>query len=224
MVEVKNNCTVYVRNQATSNVAFVDSAKKFCSMSDPVPSSLAPTGHFFNNSWYSNDCKVYKFSPAETMSCLRNKNILTIGDSTIRLIFEYFQQRYSKYFRLLPLPSSVNSYIGPIEMQRYGSNASIYYRFHGLPRIGYLLLRPEYIQYTVDTLDSIESGSEVVILSLWAHFVDSGKEFYMQRMKAVKSGIQNFLDRCPESRVIIKVLTPGLALMGLNQLSLASGM
>ncbi|KAJ8023177.1 NXPE family member 3 [Holothuria leucospilota] len=204
MVEVKNSHTVFVKNQVTPNMAFADSTLPFCSMRDPIPTSIAAAGHFFNNSWYPNDCKVFKFSPSETMSCLRNKKILIIGDSTIRQIFEFFQHNFKEYFRLLPRPKGVNFNNGPIEMQNDIYNVSIYYRFHGLPRIG-LVLKAEFIEYTVDKLDSVESGSKIiVILSLWAHFVVTGRDFYVQRMKAVKSGIQNFLDRCPESKVIIK--------------------
>lgn len=207
MVEVKNNCTAYVTNQTTPNATLADSKRPFCSMSDPIPTTIATAGHFFNKVWYPNNCQVFKFSLAETMSCLRNRRIIIIGDSTIRQIFNFFKMaRYKKFFRLLPEPKGVTAGQGPHELRSDKYNASIYYHFHGLPMAGTgLVLRTEFIEFTVDKLDSIENGSEVVvILSLWAHFIATGKDFYIQRLKAIKLSIKKFLDRCPKSKVIIK--------------------
>nr|XP_032837362.1 NXPE family member 3-like [Petromyzon marinus] len=50
----------------------------------------SPSGHYFNNAWRSVLCDNRPFdSPADVRKCLRHKEVIFLGDSTIRQWWEY---------------------------------------------------------------------------------------------------------------------------------------
>ncbi|PIK43607.1 putative NXPE family member 3-like isoform X2 [Apostichopus japonicus] len=165
------------------------------------------SGHFFQNKWYPNDCRVVDFSVDTGMKCRSHKTIIVfLGDSTIRQVFEYVKDYYKRYFVQLPLPEGAIKEHGPVELKNVKDKISIKYHIHGLPSSGTgLVLRTDYIEYIVDRINSRKDGCEVVyVLSLWAHFIATGKIFYVRRLLAIKQAVTAFLDRCPRSKVIIK--------------------
>ncbi|PIK34626.1 putative NXPE family member 3 [Apostichopus japonicus] len=177
----------------------------YCSMKG-VPNGIHNTGHFFKDVWYPHECTVKHFTVETGMKCLANQNLVLLGDSTIRQVFEYFRDVYKKYLKELPLPEGAYSGYGPLRLQNEKSNTFIEFHFHGLPSSGSkLLLRTDYIEFIANRLNSGRDGCEVVyVLSVWAHFIAAGKEFYLQRLLAIKEAVKALLDRCPTAKVIIK--------------------
>ncbi|PIK44588.1 putative NXPE family member 3-like isoform X1 [Apostichopus japonicus] len=177
----------------------------YCTMNG-TPAGMHISGHFFQNKWYPNDCRVVDFSVDTGMKCLSHKTVVFLGDSTIRQVFEYVKDYYKRYLVQLPLPEGAIKGHGPVELKNVKDKISIKYHFHGLPSSGTgLVLRTDYIEYIVDRINSMKDGCEVVyVLSLWAHFIATGKIFYVRRLLAIKQAVTDFLDRCPRSKVIIK--------------------
>lgn len=177
----------------------------YCVM-EGAPAGIHTSGHFFRNRWYPHNCRVFDFSVDTGIKCLSHKNLVFLGDSTIRQVFEYFRDIYKNHLEQLPLPQGACKEHGPLELKGNKQNTSVKYHFHGLPSSGTgLVLRTDNIEYIADRLNSGKDGCYVVyVLSLWAHFIATGKNFYAQRLLAIKHAVLAFLDRCPKSKVIIK--------------------
>ncbi|XP_071854573.1 NXPE family member 3-like [Apostichopus japonicus] len=206
MVKIPANLPVLVEDVLKLNLPIEDKRRmelSYCAMNG-TPAGMHTSGHFFQNKWYPNDCRVVDFSVDTGMKCLSHKTI--VYHSTIRQVFEYVKDYYKRYLVQLPLPEGAIKGHGPVELKSVKDKILIKYHFHGLPSSGTgLVLRTDYIEYIVDRINSRKDGCEVVyVLSLWAHFIATGKIFYVRRLLAIKQAVTAFLDRCPRSKVIIK--------------------
>ncbi|KAJ8027499.1 NXPE family member 3 [Holothuria leucospilota] len=206
LADIKNKCAITVRDRMTSHTSVNESlGLPYCSIRG-LPATVETNGHFFKGRWFPNDCRVHDFSKEDFTSCIAHKRLILLGDSTVRQMYFYFRDSFSKVFKVLPTKDKICLKQGPITLWNETLNASIYFHFHGLPIFGTgLVLRTDFVQYVADALDSMGSGSsDIIVISVWSHLLAAGKEFYINRWRAIKSAIQRYLDRNPNAKVIIK--------------------
>ncbi len=83
-------------------------------------------------------------------------------------------------------------------------NVTLHYHHHGLPvRIGWTPISN--IQYIPNLIDALNNdNTDIVMLSLWAHFTLTNLEFYRRRWEAIKKSILRLKARKPGTIFIIK--------------------
>ncbi|XP_066279168.1 NXPE family member 3-like [Branchiostoma lanceolatum] len=160
------------------------------------------SGFYRNGVWNSLVCKNRHFSSqAGWQQCLKGKTMHFMGDSTIRQWWEHL-------VRILKMtethiPEAKHS-TGPLLAQDPVHNITVNFRIHG-PPLRAEWTRTFHIKYVVNAIDEIEGGpSDVVGLTIWAHFTSYPVEVYKQRMEAVRAAIERLLHRSPETLVVIK--------------------
>ncbi|CAM9279346.1 unnamed protein product [Lampetra fluviatilis] len=84
---------IWVSKQLTYNVRVAPANGSFesnfedCAMGFGNPN---PSGYYLRNTWQSTYCKTKQFnSPLSVLNCLKGKNVILLGDSTIRQWWEY---------------------------------------------------------------------------------------------------------------------------------------
>ncbi|XP_066279167.1 NXPE family member 3-like [Branchiostoma lanceolatum] len=160
------------------------------------------SGFYQRGVWNSLVCKNRHFSSQlGWQQCLQGKTLHFMGDSTIRQWWEHL-------VRILKMtethiPEAKHS-TGPLLAQDPVHNITVNFRIHG-PPLRAEWTRTFHIKYVVNAIDEIEGGpSDVVGLTIWAHFTSYPVEVYKQRMEAVRAAIERLLHRSPETLVVIK--------------------
>ncbi|XP_072048640.1 NXPE family member 3-like [Amphiura filiformis] len=156
-------------------------------------------GFYYKDEWNSLVCKNRVFQSAETMKCLQNKTLHFWGDSTLRQWYEYL-------VAVLPFNETkgTNVRFGPHIAVNEVNNVTLYYRHHGYP------IRNSWtpavdIYYIPNLIDAIrDTGDDIVLLTLWAHFTATNLNYYQNRWEAIKQSILRLKTRKPGTRVIIK--------------------
>ena len=174
------------------------------------PNSVA--GFYYKDDWHSlvcnnrhfrAHCKVPKSLTMLTRvrDCLRNHSLHFWGDSTLRQWYEYFADVMNG---TLEEHKAENVKFGPHEAVDKTNDIRFSYRHHGFPiRNGCTLVKD--IHYVPNMIDEIKSGgNDIILLTLWAHFIPNDLEYYRQRWKAIRDAIVRLRSRNPDARVIIK--------------------
>ncbi|XP_072177686.1 NXPE family member 3-like [Diadema setosum] len=155
------------------------------------------SGYYYNDSWVSTQCRNRRFAPADVVGCLANKTVLSIGDSTVRQVFETFNARMG--LRLLP------QYECMLNTRNEAANISLYYKFHGLPNRGHSgYLSTCIIRSASYVLDHLPFNPDVFILSITAHFTLSSLDYFTERMNMIRSAVERLHRRSPNTLFIIK--------------------
>nr|XP_009859615.1 NXPE family member 3-like [Ciona intestinalis] len=161
------------------------------------------SGLYLNDKWQSLQCNN-KITMYKQWTCLRNKALYLIGDSTMRQWYEQFET-------ILNLNTSTKLLDHPEIWQksRNGTNAehniTVYYRSHGLP-----LHNPgpaESHPFIVDTLNNIPATSEpstIIVINFALHFCLIDPKFYLYRVQAVKRSVISLMERSPGVKVFIR--------------------
>ncbi|XP_072176386.1 NXPE family member 3-like [Diadema setosum] len=173
--------------------------------STALGSQAEVAGFYWGKYWYSGSCKIRQFSKEEAMSCLQNKSVLLLGDSTIRQLFEY----YAKTFHLKTnISRKIPSwFLGPMKVLRNEYKIDITFRFHGLP-IGrnrqWEIVAS--IDYVVNVLDNIRDAENVtvVVLALGAHFTKHFPTIFEVRIQSIVDAIHRLRERSPQTIVLFK--------------------
>ncbi|XP_072176271.1 NXPE family member 3-like [Diadema setosum] len=162
-------------------------------------------GFYWGKYWHSGICKIRQFSTEQAMSCLRNKTVYLLGDSTIRQLFQFYVAAFKlKSNTTKKMPSS---YIGPMALLPNKHQLDILFRFHGNPVAKASRWQvKECIDYVVNVLDAIKSDEKdrVIVLSLWAHFASHSPKLYEDRLRAILDALQRLRERNPRTLVLFK--------------------
>lgn len=165
---------------------------------------MTPTGWFYNTTW--NSFKPRKRSiPLRPMmkTCVRNKRLYFVGDSTMRMIYRRFMEMLN--LTDTGLNNSVAWSRGR-DAKDDSLNLTMQYRSHGSP-----LLNPgpeDARPYISDTLDAIATGGKgsVVILTIGYHFHALSPDVFLIRLRIIKAVMKNMMQRLPGIQVVIKGL------------------
>ncbi|XP_015196067.1 NXPE family member 3-like [Lepisosteus oculatus] len=166
-----------------------------------------PAGFYFQDRWTSLVCATWSFpNPEQISSCLRNKQLYMMGDSTLRQWFEYLEKTVPT---LKQLDLHTSSQSGPLMAVDPGNNVVLHWRAHGLP-IRTLKVPWVSLHYIANELDGLAGGAHtVVVFTLWAHFTTFPPEQLVRRVASVRRAVVSLLHRSPSTLVVIKSANTG---------------
>ena len=167
------------------------------------------SGYFLNGKWNTLFCKSIWISLEQTRTCLKNKVIYFIGDSTIRQFFYLFVQTLN-----LKAIGPYNSVIWQQPKVAYdvdrlwhsSSNTTLYYRAHGPPLLnpGPPNTRP----YISDLIADIPVGGDdvYVVFNIGAHLLHYNPNMYIHRLKGIRKAIIKHHQQNPGTKFIVRGL------------------
>ena len=161
------------------------------------------TGYFQNGLWKSRTCanEFREFSNLQT--CLENKVVYFIGDSTIR---QFFYLIASKANLKVDGPDNSVIWQQPKIARGYGRNYNtrLYYRAHGPPlqNPGPPNTRP----YISDSIIGIPVGGPnvYVVFNIGAHLVNYHPSIFIHRLKGIKRAIFSHQKKFPQTKFLIR--------------------
>uniref|UniRef100_A0AAY4C7R0 NXPE C-terminal domain-containing protein n=1 Tax=Denticeps clupeoides TaxID=299321 RepID=A0AAY4C7R0_9TELE len=167
-----------------------------------------PAGFYFQDKWTSLLCKTQSFTSADQVSaCIKDKQILMMGDSTLRQWFEYLLTKVPS-LKKLNLHTSEQS--GPFEAVDTTANVRLEWRAHGLP------LRTSKtpwadLHYIANEMKDLAGGEHtVVVFTIWAHFTTYPLTVYVRRLSIIRKAVIALLQRSSnQTLVVIKSANTG---------------
>ncbi|KAL7861079.1 hypothetical protein AOLI_G00174280 [Acnodon oligacanthus] len=167
----------------------------------------SPAGFYLHDNWMSLMCRTQSFPTAiQTVACLKDKQVLMMGDSTLRQWYEYLLKTVPT-LKQLNLFTSAKS--GPFEAVDIGNNIRLVWRAHGLPIRTSLTPRAD-LHHIASEVDALAGGQHsVVIFTIWAHFTTFPLATYLQRLAGIRRSVLALLQRAPQTLVLIKSANTG---------------
>lgn len=167
----------------------------------------SPAGFYLQNRWTSLLCHAQSFPSANTITaCLKDKQILMMGDSTLRQWYEYL---LSQVQTLNQLNLHTSSKSGPFEAVDIGNNIRLVWRAHGLPLRTTMTPHAD-LHYIASEVDALAGGQHsVMVFTIWAHFTTFPLNTYLRRLSGIRRAVLSLLQRAPETLVVIKTANTG---------------
>ncbi|XP_035671761.1 NXPE family member 4-like [Branchiostoma floridae] len=158
-------------------------------------------GYWSNGQWNSLTCRAKHFGAQNISTCLANRTVHFLGDSTIRQWAERLVQRG------IVEQGPGNRMKGPYTNINRLHGFQISFRFHTVPQQGSAQFTFKNLTkrgVSVEIKDMIGGPHLVIVLSLGAHFAAEPIEVYRLRLAEIKSAIDELQRRYPGTKVIIK--------------------
>ncbi|XP_078000593.1 NXPE family member 3-like [Glandiceps talaboti] len=211
--------------KGTPFVLTVESAKNHtiassvpCNLDHHVTTSTSKptfTGHWFKDSWISEDCKVKIFDQMKTRNCLKYKNIYMFGDSTTKQLFEDLTSNLAitgKEVTWDPqyanLDMKGHTYLKKIRgAASFAPNISIHFHFNPLMVTANRVRITDYI-FEDEILDNLKECNYIITMSPWAHYTSWTPESYLERLAYIKNSLKQLKTRCPDTVIIVKGTHP----------------
>uniref|UniRef100_A0A8C5QMJ2 NXPE C-terminal domain-containing protein n=1 Tax=Leptobrachium leishanense TaxID=445787 RepID=A0A8C5QMJ2_9ANUR len=174
--------------------------KEFCKIGMESP---YPSGFWRKNVWNPVYCTIKRFPSTEQIySCLNNKKIYLMGDSTTR-------QWHSYLVKLLNGFKNLNrSRIGlatPLSAVDLDMNNSLQFKRHNHPFVTSRSYTVKDVYYMSDELDQLVGGPNTIIaITLGQHFRPFPIRLFIRRVISIHRALERLLFRSPETKVIIK--------------------
>ncbi|XP_033103035.1 NXPE family member 3-like isoform X2 [Anneissia japonica] len=154
-------------------------------------------GFWVNNSWHSFACTGRHFENLnikELSTCLQNKKISLLGDSTFRQWFHELVDIFNrkKHSNKLQMFHRVIDH-----------NIDIFFQFHPLI-LGQKIISFASVKYESEIIREMHDCNRVVVVGPWAHYGQWTKEGYLDRLYGIRDAVVDFLQRCPNAIVAIK--------------------
>ena len=167
------------------------------------------TGYFVEEKWRSLVCQsnVPNYSFRHIQTCLQNKVVYFIGDSTTKQFFRHLGNELS----LIIAGEDATSVWAQPRVAFDKNNITIYFRAHGHPlqNPGPPHIRP----FVSDTISTMVGGNNVfVVFNIGVHFYDINPKTFMHKLKYIRNAINDHHQKFPDTKFIIKgmnVLEPG---------------
>ncbi|XP_042341840.1 NXPE family member 3-like [Plectropomus leopardus] len=165
-----------------------------------------PFGYYYQGVWRALDgTTVRQFDTPAIIRCLKGKEVLIYGDSTVRQWFEFLTSVIPdlKEF-VLHNPGKA----GPHMSVDQTHNILVMSRFHGVP-IRIVSVSSSELRYATNEIDGLIGGpNTVVVIGIWAHFGTFPIEVYIRRLQNVRRAVVRLLNRAPATKVIIRTGNP----------------
>jgi len=162
----------------------------------------SPTGHLFNNTWFSNTCRP-RMTAQLAAQCLKNTDVVLIGDSTVRQLFYSFRD-------LVPCTWDGDTFDTGGKHRRascshVASNFTLYWTPHGWPFTTSSLSR-HYFRSFKTTLDGLQITNQrrIVVLHFYAHALNYHSHVFYDIINNLKSVVKEFLQTHRQTFVAIK--------------------
>ncbi|KAM4033626.1 NXPE family member 1-like isoform 2-T2 [Anomaloglossus baeobatrachus] len=162
-----------------------------------------PSGYFLKKQWFPIYCNLSNFEPLNRIdSCLANKMIYLMGDSTLRLWIEYFP-RIMKSLRF------INDHGFGQHRKRLESDLTnhiyIQWKKHGHPFVTQFYYTVKDHAYIASEIDRVGGDPNIIIvISLGQHFRPYPLNMFIRRVLGIRQAIENLFLRSPDTKVIIK--------------------
>ncbi|XP_030833999.1 NXPE family member 3 [Strongylocentrotus purpuratus] len=187
--------------------------KKVFAYQDSLPScrpgqhlhNPSPSGFYSKNIWFSDQCKLRRFTKTDVLQCLQNRPVHIFGDSTSRQFYLEFANKYKpEIVGKNPIDVS-ESTRGPMCAKSDKFNISVHFKFHGFPARPAAYIRKETVTYIVNELDDLKVDSRsVILICVGTHYTTYPIEMYEQRMRDIKAAVQRLHTRSPQTLVVFK--------------------
>ncbi|XP_017560842.1 NXPE family member 3-like [Pygocentrus nattereri] len=203
----RNYTNKYLPGDITVSVSPCDLCSSMSVKCVPGLDTPSPAGFYLHDTWTSLMCHAQSFPTANQIaSCLKDKQVLMMGDSTLRQWFEYLLKTVPT-LKKLNLYTSAQS--GPLEAVDTCNNIRLVWRAHGLPIRTFMVPRAD-LHYIASEVDALAGGQHsVVVFTIWAHFTTFPLYTYLKRLAGIRRAIQALLQRAPQTLVLIKSANTG---------------
>ncbi|KAG8566449.1 hypothetical protein GDO81_013255, partial [Engystomops pustulosus] len=165
--------------------------------------SPIPSGFVLQNSWKPSFCRISNFTTQEQMySCLSDKMIYFMGDSTVRQWLTYLVQTFKglKMFDLHRV--GLETLMVAIDQER---NVKIQWKKHSHPIVASRLYMVKDDAYVHEQIDQLAGGSHyVIVICLGQHFRLFPIQVFIRRIINVHKALNRLFLRSPDTKVIIK--------------------
>ena len=169
-----------------------------CQPDQELPISL---GYWLENHWHSLLCEITDWTEKSRLtSCLRNKKLLLLGDSTTRQWLVGIHDLLGIPIKFVP---GATFYL--FQKHYAATNISISFSFHPQPLIGPTVAIKD-LFYEVDMLDGLNNTrcNYIVLVSPWAHFAQWTRESYIERTEHLREALIRVRKRCPDVKIVLK--------------------
>lgn len=205
----KKKLTTSVKSVSARNTSIT------CSEMNPTETwnSPSPTGYYLKKRWVLTSCRTsLKHTIASYRSCLRNKVLIMLGDSTVRQYVQFFLKSVlnleTKIGRGLTFGPNFTAYHGHNTFVNYG--ITVIYRKQAMPLhfSGHNIPISNILSFS-QILDSFATnnmpGSSIILLlNYHTHFSAFPPERYRGRLEQLAKAIKRFLEKKPLAKVFFK--------------------
>lgn len=211
--KIQNNGHGFFKHALSLDIqTFRKEIRKYeCSERPPLLSwnDTEPSGYWLNNKWNFVNCiSNIKYNDPFYARCLKNKNLLLIGDSTVRQYAEYFIENVLG--------------LGHVNMRdALGANGQYHannlYKNHGI-NVMYLkhempfhnpnfpakgIVSVPQILHSLEN-NSFRNGSLIVIINYNSHFSAYPPSKFRERIRHLVTAIESFVTRNPNTKIFFK--------------------
>ncbi|XP_053376903.1 NXPE family member 4-like [Mercenaria mercenaria] len=203
---LESSLTVFVANRIEENyVSVIDKPSIPCSQYNVSLTwhSRRPTGFFYGGKWNLRNC--LGTSQQRLMSCLRNRRLYLIGDSTVRQWYTAIVDRFkckiaNKDFWKCPKCQRKSQCVNK------DINFKTVWHQHGQPNVmktGWYTNNTWYsTPYHIDNIPREERA--IVLIHMYLHVNIYHSDVFKQRMQFIRKSIEKYLSRSKHSKVLIK--------------------
>ncbi|XP_053376872.1 NXPE family member 4-like [Mercenaria mercenaria] len=198
--------SIYVANRIEEKyVSVIDKPSIPCSQYNVSLTwhSRRPTGFFYGGKWNLRNC--LGTSQQRLMSCLRNRRLYLIGDSTVRQWFTAVLDRFKckmaneDFWKCPKCQKKVQCTNKDINFE------TVWYQ-HGQPnrmKTGWYTKNTWYsTSYHIDKIPREERA--IVLIHIYLHVHGYHSDVFKQRMQIIRKSVENYLSQSKHSIVLIK--------------------
>ncbi|CAG2222311.1 unnamed protein product [Mytilus edulis] len=169
--------------------------------------SSSPMGYFYNRTWHNLLCQNKVEHSKKLISCLKNREIYMLGDSTQRQWFVEMTEILNLSYSVIPTIRNLRGYHRTINAfsKNKRDNITVKWAAHEFPFFTYI---PD---ATLDFflparyhLKVIRSKNPIVVLHWYVHMGFVPVSVYEDHVRNAKDAIIELLDRVPSAKIFIK--------------------
>ncbi|XP_045179899.2 NXPE family member 1-like isoform X2 [Mercenaria mercenaria] len=201
----KQTITVNIRSQGNNHVSVIQKPSLPCSLYNIslLWRSRGPTGFSYKGKWILRNCLGFQENLYTT--CLNNRSLYLIGDSTLRQWYTTILKR----FKCQPITEKWENEKWHKEAECY--NKLIDFKAGWYPHAQPFYVGPRWddVRYTLYStsrrIDNIARNERaIVVIHLYMHMMPFHQSVFKQRMEIIRESVHKFLAYNKQSIVMIK--------------------
>ncbi|XP_069808098.1 NXPE family member 4-like [Dendropsophus ebraccatus] len=162
-----------------------------------------PSGFVLQNRWRPIFCNIPEFSTeAQMYTCLKDKMVYLLGDSTVRQLFDYLAEKMKGFKNFDLHRSGLHSKLFAANNKE---NILLLFKKHSHPFVATRFYVVKDDSYMSDEIDRLAGGPhQVIVISLGQHFRAFPIQLFIRRVMSVHRALERLFLRSPDTKVIIK--------------------
>ncbi|XP_075702229.1 NXPE family member 1-like [Rhinoderma darwinii] len=166
-------------------------------MSPPFPS-----GFFLTNQWFSLYCNLTYEPTSHINTCLADKMIHLMGDSTLRQWVEYFPKVLKTFMFFNNHGNGWHKTFLGFDLTNH---IYIEWKKHGHPFVTQSFFTMKDHAYITNEIDRLSGGENmVIVIAVGQHFRPFPLDLFIRRVLNIRKAIESLFLRSPDTKVIIK--------------------